>query len=171
MRAEIRGGAETCCRETAFTVDLYNVSVAVRVLLCSSAKSSANTHHVFALLFSSLLCVLLLSVLLLSVLLRASPFLPGHFPKVIAYDKKTGKLLPFQVLSTRAKKNADEDNLKVHVIVLLFDLLYLNGKSMLQETLLDRRAALRTAFNVKEGEVELAKSLDCTTSEEIQVRN
>lgn len=118
-----------------------------------------------------LLSFSLLCVLLLSVLLRVSPFLSGHPPKVIAYDKATGKLLPFQVLSTRAKKNVDEDNLKVHVIVLLFDLLYLNGKSMLQETLLDRRAALRTAFNLKDGEVELAKSLDCTTSEEIQVRN
>ena len=32
-----------------------------------------------------------------------------------------------KVLSTRAKKNVDENDVKVHCIVLLFDLLYMNG--------------------------------------------
>eukprot|EP00964_Phaeocystis_antarctica_P138999 scaffold103700_cov42-Phaeocystis_antarctica.AAC.1 len=37
-------------------------------------------------------------------------------------------LTPFQVLSTRKRKDADVDDLKVQVCVFAFDMLYLNGE-------------------------------------------
>ena len=57
--------------------------------------------------------------------------------EVVAWDRESNKLLPFQILSTRKRKveDGDEDNQKVKVVLQAFDLLYLNGKSLLQETL------------------------------------
>ncbi len=61
--------------------------------------------------------------------------------EVVAYDREKGCLLPFQVLSTRKRKveTGEEDNQKVKVILQVFDLLYLNGKSLLRESLRTRR--------------------------------
>ena len=44
-------------------------------------------------------------------------------------------LLPFQTLSHRKKKAAVESEVTVKVVILAFDLLFLNGKSFLGEPL------------------------------------
>ncbi|CAN0526089.1 unnamed protein product, partial [Ectocarpus sp. 8 AP-2014] len=48
--------------------------------------------------------------------------------EVVAYDRETGNLLPFQMLSTRGRKDVDAEDVKVKVIVEAFDMLYLNGQ-------------------------------------------
>lgn len=50
--------------------------------------------------------------------------------EVVAYDPPSGKLLPFQVLSTRSRKvdPAEVDAIKVKVIYCAFDILFLNGE-------------------------------------------
>ncbi|CAN0327185.1 unnamed protein product, partial [Ectocarpus sp. 13 AM-2016] len=48
--------------------------------------------------------------------------------EVVAYDRETGNLLPFQMLSTRGRKDVDAKDVKVKVIVEAFDMLYLNGQ-------------------------------------------
>lgn len=63
--------------------------------------------------------------------------------EVVAYDREKGVLLPFQVLSTRKKKGDQVEDLKVQVIIQSFDLLYLNGASMLHASLRERRRRLR----------------------------
>ena len=62
--------------------------------------------------------------------------------EAVAYDPVAGKILPFQVLSTRARKDVSIDNVKVAVCVYVFDILYVDGKSYLQEPLTTRREAL-----------------------------
>ncbi|WFD43209.1 hypothetical protein MPSI1_001864 [Malassezia psittaci] len=55
-------------------------------------------------------------------------------------------LLPFQTLAGRARKDVALDTVQVRVCVFAFDLLYLNGCSMLGETLRKRRNAMREAL-------------------------
>jgi len=88
--------------------------------------------------------------------------------EAVAVDTKTGAILPFQVLSTRKRKDASVDDIGVKVCVYAFDLLYLNGESYLQRPLAERRAALHGAFEVLPREFEFAQSSDAADVEAIQ---
>jgi DNA ligase 1 len=81
--------------------------------------------------------------------------------EVVAFNQKTGQLVPFQVLSTRKKSEESADTAKVQVIVQAFDLMYLNGKSLLSTRLKERRALLHKHFAPVEGKFQFATSLDC----------
>lgn len=48
--------------------------------------------------------------------------------EAVAWDKEERKIMPFQVLSTRKRKDVKEEDIKVQVVVFAFDLLYLNGQ-------------------------------------------
>lgn len=67
----------------------------------------------------------------------------------MAIHKKTKQLLPFQVLSTRSRKNANIDEIEVHVNLFAFDILYYN-EPITHLTLAERREYLikmRDIFN------------------------
>ena len=85
----------------------------------------------------------------------------------VAWDPEKKQILPFQVLTTRKKKDVDEKDIKVQVCVYAFDLLYLNGKSLVREPLGKRRDLLRTNFKTIEGEFLLATSKDFTSLEDV----
>ncbi|CAH0717537.1 unnamed protein product, partial [Brenthis ino] len=88
--------------------------------------------------------------------------------EAVAYDTAAKQILPFQVLSTRKRKDAAEDQIKVQVCVFVFDLLYLNGEPLVREPLARRRELLRENFNEVEGEWQFAVSRDCADEEEVQ---
>jgi DNA ligase-1 len=69
----------------------------------------------------------------------------------VAWDRDKGQILPFQVLSTRKRKDADVSSIKVQVCVFAFDLIYLNGQSLVKEPLEKRRELLHSSFNEVEG--------------------
>ena len=72
--------------------------------------------------------------------------------EVVAVDTTTGALLPFQRLSTRKKEVTEGESGGPAVIVMAFDLLLLNGESLLRSTLRERRTKLHASFNaVKHG--------------------
>lgn len=48
--------------------------------------------------------------------------------EAVAIDKDTGKLMPFQELSRRKRKDVKVEDIKVRVCLFAFDLLYLNGE-------------------------------------------
>ncbi|KAG6813806.1 hypothetical protein H0H92_007218 [Tricholoma furcatifolium] len=88
--------------------------------------------------------------------------------EAVAIDRSTGKLMPFQELSRRKRKDVKVEDIQVRVCLFAFDLLYLNGEPLLQKTLFERRQMLREHFNVVPGEFDFAKSSDGETTEEIQ---
>jgi DNA ligase-1 len=67
--------------------------------------------------------------------------------EVVAIDRKTGHLLPFQLLMQRKRKR-DIAHYRAHVPValFLFDALYLNGKSLLATPLVERKRLLARHF-------------------------
>ena len=86
----------------------------------------------------------------------------------VAWDKEQKKILPFQVLSTRKRKDVEVGEVKVQVCLFAFDLLLFNGRSLLQEPLKVRRDLLREHFLEREGEFEFAKSIESTNVEAIE---
>ncbi|KAH7930944.1 ATP-dependent DNA ligase [Leucogyrophana mollusca] len=88
--------------------------------------------------------------------------------EAVAIDKTTGKLMPFQELSKRKRKDVKVEDIQVRVCLFAFDLLYLNGEPLLQKPLSERRELLREHFQIVTGEFDFAKSSDSETTEEIQ---
>ena len=71
-------------------------------------------------------------------------------------------------MSTRKRKDATESDIKVQVAIFAFDLLYLNGESLVRKTFRERRELLKSCFEEIEGEFFFAKSADPETMEDIQ---
>ncbi|XP_071797865.1 DNA ligase 1-like [Asterias amurensis] len=89
--------------------------------------------------------------------------------EAVAWDRENQQILPFQVLSTRKRKDADESEIKVQVCLFVFDLLYLNGESLVTKTLRKRRDLLHSHFSPVEGEFMYATSMISTDTEDIAV--
>ncbi|KAI8346783.1 ATP-dependent DNA ligase [Blakeslea trispora] len=88
--------------------------------------------------------------------------------EAVAWDKVEQKILPFQVLSTRKRKDVKEEEIAVRVAIFAFDCLYLNGESLLQKPLQERRTRLREAFQETPDEFYFAKHLDSNNIDDIQ---
>ena len=88
--------------------------------------------------------------------------------EAVAYDRSTRKILPFQVLSTRGRKDVKVADIKVQVCLYAFDCLYLNGRTLLRDTLAERRAALAQAVAPVEGEMAIAESFVSQDVDELQ---
>lgn len=104
--------------------------------------------------------------------------------EAVAFDVKEGKLMPFQELSRRKRKDVKVEDITVRVHLFAFDILYLNGEvsclplaktsdteciqPLLQKTLSERREILQQHFQPVFGEFNFAKASDGDTTEAIQ---
>lgn len=88
--------------------------------------------------------------------------------EVVAWDTQQQKLLPFQILSTRKRKDVLEDSIKVQVCLFAFDILYFNHRPLLQTPLEDRRTLLMEHFQQIDGKFRFASFHNGSTTEEIQ---
>ena len=89
--------------------------------------------------------------------------------EAVAFNTKDATILPFQILSTRKRKNVNEEDIAVQVCVFAFDLLYIEGESIVQKPLRYRRELLKAKFQETQGEFQFAKSSDSNTVEDIQI--
>ncbi|XP_030258803.1 DNA ligase 1 [Sparus aurata] len=87
--------------------------------------------------------------------------------EAVAWDREKKQIQPFQVLTTRKRKDVDASEIKVQVCVYAFDLLYLNGKSLVRQPLCRRRALLKESFSEVEGEFVFARSIDSDNTDTI----
>lgn len=88
--------------------------------------------------------------------------------EVVAYDQVNKRIEPFQILTTRARKDVNMDNIKVSVCLYAFDLLYLNGESFLKKTLRERRKALFSNFQEYNDEFKFVTYKDTSDEDEIR---
>ncbi|KAJ9320819.1 hypothetical protein DTO027B5_5324 [Paecilomyces variotii] len=88
--------------------------------------------------------------------------------ETVAWDMVNKKVLPFQQLMTRKRKDVKAEDVKVKVCVFAFDLLFLNGEPTVKKTLRERRALLHDTFQPVEGEFAFAQYGNTNELEEIQ---
>lgn len=88
--------------------------------------------------------------------------------EAVAYDLTADKILPYQVLSTRSRKDVSLDSIKVQVCLYVFDLLYWNGQSLLDLQLKERREMLAKHFRLVPGEMHFATHREFENSEEME---
>ncbi|TLS23334.1 uncharacterized protein PpBr36_05957 [Pyricularia pennisetigena] len=88
--------------------------------------------------------------------------------ETVAWDVQEKKVLPFQQLMTRKKKDVKIEDVKVKVCVFAFDLLYLNGEAVVEKSLRERRALLESSFKPIEGEFAYATHMNGQELDEIQ---
>ncbi|TFK68666.1 DNA ligase [Pluteus cervinus] len=81
-------------------------------------------------------------------LLDSSPTLTSFIldSEIVAIDPETDKVKSFQELSNRARKNVQLTDIRIAVGVYAFDVMYLNGQSLLEEPFRKRRGVLRSFF-------------------------
>ncbi|VDK40785.1 unnamed protein product [Taenia asiatica] len=87
--------------------------------------------------------------------------------EAVAWDVDAAQILPFQVLSTRKRKDVHEEDVKVRVCIYAFDLLYLNGIPLTDQPFRKRRELLRLVFPTLPGKFMFATSLDSSDTDEI----
>ncbi|KAJ8421050.1 hypothetical protein Cgig2_015010 [Carnegiea gigantea] len=75
--------------------------------------------------------------------------IPFSFTLPLACKVVASRLSAFHKLMTRGRKGVQVNNIKVNTCIFAFDLLYLNGQSLLQEQLKIRRKLLKDSFEVE----------------------
>ena len=87
--------------------------------------------------------------------------------EMVAYDKKNDKILPFQQLTTRSRKNVDLATITIHVCMFCFDILLLNDEILINKTLKERRKYLYSTFTESQY-IQFAKHLDSGDAQEME---
>lgn len=86
--------------------------------------------------------------------------------EIVPFDKNSNKILPFQALTTRSRKNVNKDEISVHVCCFLFDILLLNDVCLMDKTLEERRTIIKENF-VENDNVKITKYINSEEPEEI----
>lgn len=88
--------------------------------------------------------------------------------EAVAWSREENKILPFQVLTTRKRKDVELKDIKVHVCLFAFDILCLNDEPVIQLPLKKRRLLLQQTLKELPGKFQFATSKNTTDVEELQ---
>lgn len=88
--------------------------------------------------------------------------------EVVGYDPKTKKYKPFEAISQRIKRKYDIDKLihELPVEVNVFDILYYNGKSVMDEPFRQRRYLIEKIVKNEEWKIRVARQIVTDKEEE-----
>lgn len=89
--------------------------------------------------------------------------------EAVAWDRENKKILPFQVLSTRKRKDVNENDIKVHICLFAFDMLYYNEKSLISKSLAERRSLMFEHLKPIEGKFQFATYKNSSNLDELQI--
>lgn len=85
--------------------------------------------------------------------------------EVVAVDANSGELKNFQTLTNRARKDVAIGSISIQVCLFAFDLMYINGESLLNRPFRERRELLRSLFVEVPNRFTWVKSLDATSQD------
>ncbi|KAI9888399.1 MAG: hypothetical protein M1814_000515 [Vezdaea aestivalis] len=85
--------------------------------------------------------------------------------EVVAVDPTSGEMKTFQTLAGRARKDVVVGSVEVNVCLFAFDLMYLNGESLLDRSFRERRELLRSLFIEVPFKFTWVKNLDATSND------
>ncbi|MED6137878.1 tRNA ligase, partial [Stylosanthes scabra] len=88
--------------------------------------------------------------------------------EIVGYDREKQTIRSFQELSGRPRENVSMGNIKVDVCIFAFDILYLNGRALLQDNLKFRRENLYASFEEETGVFQYATAITSNDIQEIQ---
>lgn len=88
--------------------------------------------------------------------------------EAVAWDKENQKILPFQVLSTRKRKDVDIKDVKVRVCLFAFDILCYNDEKLIGKSLRERREYLKRVTREVPGEFQYATQLTTDDLDELR---
>ena len=90
--------------------------------------------------------------------------------EAVGYDPKTRNYVPFQHISQRIKRKHDIELLaqKLPVEVNVFDILYLDGKNLIEEPFAERRKMLKKIIEASPGKIVLSRQLVTDDREKAQ---
>ena len=90
--------------------------------------------------------------------------------EIVGYDKENKKYLPFQKISQRIKRKYDIEKMvkEIPVEVRLFDIIYYDGKSLLNTPFKERRKILESIVKPVPGKLSLAEHIVTSSDEEAQ---
>jgi len=85
-------------------------------------------------------------------------------------DIETGRPLPFQMLSQRIHRKYDVNRMAKHITVQvnLFDIVYLNGETLLNKRFWERRRILERIVRVAPGRFQLSRQIITDDPEELE---
>jgi DNA ligase-1 len=88
--------------------------------------------------------------------------------EVVGYDAKTGKYKPFEYVSQRIRRKYDIDKLiaELPVEVNVFDVIYLNGKSLMSVQFRERRKQLERIVKSEPRKIRVAEQIIASTEAE-----
>jgi DNA ligase-1 len=82
----------------------------------------------------------------------------------VAYEN--GKIMPFQLLSTRKRKNVDK--IEIQICIFIFDILLFDNNELLHLPLSERRRILYSNINEIENRAYFASHVECSSLEDIE---
>ncbi|RDD52413.1 ATP-dependent DNA ligase [Nanoarchaeota archaeon NZ13-N] len=90
--------------------------------------------------------------------------------EIVGYDQKNKKYLPFQMISQRIKRKYDIERMvkEIPVEARVFDVVYFDGKSLMNVPFKDRRNLLEKIINPIEGKIQLSEGIITSSDKEAQ---
>eukprot|EP00916_Digyalum_oweni_P012203 GHVL01020199.1.p1 GENE.GHVL01020199.1~~GHVL01020199.1.p1 ORF type:complete len:535 (-),score=88.32 GHVL01020199.1:65-1669(-) len=88
--------------------------------------------------------------------------------EVVAWDFENSKILPFQTLTTRKRKDVSVENVTVPICLFPFDCIYYNDRSLAKLSFRERREYLHKAVKTIPGRLQFARFMNLEDPDDIQ---